>query len=152
MAPTLQGAANIRFCQMSPKTAWNWKNLDRGRPKFYCVDPPLLTTLYLLYWFANLSIAKRLYCRAKCCGFSIISRVTEVNIFYEERYYDEEKVRNLLYNDCVTLEGYQTFCWHTLLLLIGDSAGQSSTWTVTIHKKTQNIRPVSYFRVSRLIR
>ena len=29
----LPGGANIRFCQISPKTAWNWKNLDsRGRP------------------------------------------------------------------------------------------------------------------------
>ena len=27
-----RGGANIRFCQISPKTAWNWKNLDRGRP------------------------------------------------------------------------------------------------------------------------
>ena len=27
-APTLQGGANIRFCQIFPKTAWNWKNLD----------------------------------------------------------------------------------------------------------------------------
>ena len=27
-APTLQGGANIRFCQNFPKTAWNWKNLD----------------------------------------------------------------------------------------------------------------------------
>ena len=26
--PTVQGGANIRFCQIFPKTAWNWKNLD----------------------------------------------------------------------------------------------------------------------------
>ena len=29
-APTPQGGANIWFCQNFPKTAWNWKNLDRG--------------------------------------------------------------------------------------------------------------------------
>ena len=27
-AQTLQGGANIWFCQIFPKTAWNWKNLD----------------------------------------------------------------------------------------------------------------------------
>ena len=26
--PSLQGGANILFCQIFPKTAWNWKNLD----------------------------------------------------------------------------------------------------------------------------
>ena len=43
------GGANIRFCQIFPKTAWNWKNLDpRGggaRPKFYYVDPPLVSVM-----------------------------------------------------------------------------------------------------------
>ena len=29
-APTLRGGPNIQFCQIFPKTAWNWKNLDRG--------------------------------------------------------------------------------------------------------------------------
>ena len=32
-APTPQGGANIRFCQIFPKTAWNWKNLDPGRAR-----------------------------------------------------------------------------------------------------------------------
>ena len=27
-APTPRGVANIRFCQILPKTAWNWKKLD----------------------------------------------------------------------------------------------------------------------------
>ena len=31
---------HIRFCQNFPKTAWNWKNLDRGGG----ADPPLLTS------------------------------------------------------------------------------------------------------------
>ena len=41
--PNEKGDANIWFCQNFPKTAWNWKNSDpdRGRPKFYYVDPPL---------------------------------------------------------------------------------------------------------------
>ena len=47
-----RGGANIRFCQIFPKTAWNWKNLDpRGggaRPKFYYVDPPLVMNTLLL--------------------------------------------------------------------------------------------------------
>ena len=47
---------NTQFCQILPKTAWNWKNLDppgggggggggggeRVRPKFYYVDPPMI--------------------------------------------------------------------------------------------------------------
>ena len=40
-----RGGANIRFCQIFQKTAWNWKNLDpQGGtlPKFYYVDPPLV--------------------------------------------------------------------------------------------------------------
>ena len=36
------GGANIRFCQIFPKTAWNWKNLDRGASP---LDPPLLIGL-----------------------------------------------------------------------------------------------------------
>ena len=42
------GSANIRFCHIFPKTAWNWKNLGRGgaRPSCPPLDPPLLTTCY----------------------------------------------------------------------------------------------------------
>ena len=29
-APTPRGGANIRFCHIFPKTAWNWKNLGPG--------------------------------------------------------------------------------------------------------------------------
>ena len=65
-APTLQGGANIRFCQIFPKTAWNWKNSDpRGgaRPKFYYVDPPLQRAsdcckLFLINDYIHLSITK----------------------------------------------------------------------------------------------
>ena len=53
-APTPWGHANIRFCQIFPKTAWNWKNLDpqggarSSRPP---LDPPLVCTrLIYLYW------------------------------------------------------------------------------------------------------
>ena len=59
-----RGGANIRFCQIFPKTAWNWKNLDpRGGggtcPKFYYVDPPLHTIL--VFWlFQNLLILSHL--------------------------------------------------------------------------------------------
>ena len=37
-------APTYYFGQILPKTAWKWKKLDRegeGRPKIYCVDPPL---------------------------------------------------------------------------------------------------------------
>ena len=49
-APTPRGGTNIRFCQIFPKTAWNWKNLDPGggggaRPKFYYVDLPLISVV-----------------------------------------------------------------------------------------------------------
>ena len=47
---SLVGRVNIQFCQFfSPKTAWNWKNLDPlgvARPKFYYVDPPLIWNLF----------------------------------------------------------------------------------------------------------
>ena len=37
-APTAggRGGANIRICQIFPKTAWNWKNLDPGRGGVPC--------------------------------------------------------------------------------------------------------------------
>ena len=39
-APTVQEGANIQFCQMFPKIAWNWKNLDpEGTP----LDSPMLS-------------------------------------------------------------------------------------------------------------
>ena len=43
-APTPRGGANIQFCQIFPKTARNWKNLDpRGRASLAPpLDPPLL--------------------------------------------------------------------------------------------------------------
>ena len=40
---TIRGP-NIRFCQIFPKTAWNWKNLDpEGArvPRAHLLDPPL---------------------------------------------------------------------------------------------------------------
>ena len=47
-APTPQGGANIPFCQIFPKTAWNWKNLGArggGRP---CTPPKSATGYPLL--------------------------------------------------------------------------------------------------------
>ena len=36
------GGANIRFCHIFPKTAWNWKNLGpRGRGRASLAPPPL---------------------------------------------------------------------------------------------------------------
>ena len=46
--------ANIRFCQICPNIAWNWKNLHSGRggacQNSYYVDPPLIVIqLFLLF-------------------------------------------------------------------------------------------------------
>ena len=44
--PNPPGGANIRFCQIFPKTAWNWKNLDHGRGRASLatpLDPPMVT-------------------------------------------------------------------------------------------------------------
>ena len=39
----LPGGTNIWFCQIFPKTAWNWKNLDPGVASLMPpLDPPLL--------------------------------------------------------------------------------------------------------------
>ena len=43
-APTLRGGggANIQFCQIFPKTAWNWKSLDpKGVHVPHPPPPPL---------------------------------------------------------------------------------------------------------------
>ena len=40
----LQKYSNLLFGQISPKTAWKWRQFDRERgvrPKFYYVDPLL---------------------------------------------------------------------------------------------------------------
>ena len=42
--PTLQGRANIRFCQNFPKTVWNWKNLGPGGTRI--PRPPRSATDY----------------------------------------------------------------------------------------------------------
>ena len=52
------GAAQQTILPNFSKTAWNWKNLDRGRPKFYYVDPPLL--LQVLIFYCCLQLAKDL--------------------------------------------------------------------------------------------
>ena len=50
------GGTNIRFCQISPKTAWNWQNFGPGAsPKFYYLDPPLgLNVKECLNYFSNI--------------------------------------------------------------------------------------------------
>ena len=44
--PALRGSANIRFCQIFPKTSWNWKNLDRSLAP-PPIDPPLYHVVVL---------------------------------------------------------------------------------------------------------
>ena len=49
-----EGGDNLLFGQNLPKTAWKLRKLDWGRPKFYYVDPPpptyiFMTPLFIYY-------------------------------------------------------------------------------------------------------
>ena len=52
------GGANIRFCQIFPKTAWNWKNLDRGGASKILLCRSA-TALYILK--TSISGSRRIY-------------------------------------------------------------------------------------------
>ena len=50
------GGANIRFCHIFPKTAWNWKNLDRERSLAPPLDPPMFC-FYQLWQFWQICLS-----------------------------------------------------------------------------------------------
>ena len=86
-APTLPGGANIWFCQIFQKTAWNWKDFGpcrmrvghRGAP----LDPPLIH-LFQLHYLETIIISQyskmKMWLRFPC--FPIVEFFHEYKEFF----------------------------------------------------------------------
>ena len=75
-----RGGTNIRFCQIFPKTAWNWKNLGPpgggARPLHPTLDPPMIFAISLMFLFHSQR-------KSKFRGHKTVS--TSYSVFFCER-------------------------------------------------------------------